>query len=37
MHESGLGPALPDRHLERLDDELGTHVLGIAQPTQRRE
>jgi len=28
MHESGLGPALPDRHLERFDDELGAHVLG---------
>ena len=28
MHQSGLGPALPDRHLERFDDELGAHVLG---------
>ncbi len=28
MDQAGAGAALPDRHLERFDDELGAHVLG---------
>jgi hypothetical protein len=28
MHESGLGPAAMQGHLQRVDDELGTHVVG---------
>jgi hypothetical protein len=28
MHQARVGSALPDRHLERLDDELGAHLLG---------
>jgi hypothetical protein len=28
MHEPARGLAAPDRHLQRLDDEFGAHVLG---------
>jgi hypothetical protein len=28
MHAAGAGPAAGDRHLERLDDEFGAHVVG---------
>ena len=28
VHQPGLGAAAMDRHLQRVDDELGAHVLG---------
>jgi hypothetical protein len=28
VNEADIGAALPERHLERFDDELGAHVLG---------
>ena len=28
VHQPDLGTALPDRHLQGVDDELGAHVLG---------
>jgi hypothetical protein len=30
MHQAGVGPAARDGHLERVDDELGAHVVGHA-------
>jgi len=33
VHEPGFGAPAPDRHLERVNDELGAHVRLIAQPT----
>jgi hypothetical protein len=28
VHQAGVGAAVPDRHLQRFDDQLGAHVLG---------
>jgi hypothetical protein len=35
--QSGRGPALRERHLQRVDDELGARVIGHAPADDRRE
>jgi hypothetical protein len=37
MDQTRCGPAVPDRHLQGIDDQFGPHVVTIAQPTIRRE
>lgn len=37
MDQAGGGPAPGEAHLQRVDDQLGAHVIGHAPPTIRRE